>query len=570
MKITAKLGHGAAYSSLFLLTVVLAQNATAATSSSDIAGSGAGNLASSADTTMPSISDTQGPPPFGSSVQLGNFSGLITQTENTLAGLPLPEGLVVTPSIGLQEEFTTSNFGYSGQQPTFVTLIRPGLLVSDQTRTTTAVLNYSPYIELYDGRAYEDSIQQSLNGSLDIALVPGSVSLALRGYVTAQATSGGVNPGGTLLLGPNDRTTTQSYSIEPSYHHYFDGLGTFDAAYVLGVTRQNGSNAFLPNSSVPYFNNGNYVSQTETASFLSVPIFLRFDDEPSVSFSEYKGTGVLNDAHQYFVSDSLRYAVIRNYLLTGSVGYEDVQYQGIPPTRIQDPTWSVGVDITPAENASLVARYQHLYGFNAPYIIASFPLTQRTSLAASYTDTLATPQQQIGANVAGSSVNALGVPVGTTSGLPVVLTNQTLALQSSLQRDTVFSVSTNTVYSRDSIGFSIIRDQQTLVSVSPGNSGFSQSSISGTINYTHQLTSLSNISTYFNFSRIHSPVVSNSNNSTYAASISYTRQLTPSLFWNAQYIVSNQQVGGFGNVYGYGYGSSNIQNSVIIGIQKTF
>ena len=545
--------------------------AVCATHRSAFAATGFSSLASSQTNGLSSISNGQAASPFGTSVQLGNFGSDILGTLNSgLEGALPAQGLAITPSVGVQEEFTTanlgyypnSNLGYQSRSPSFITVLTPALLVNDQTRTVNAVVNYSPYIQLYDGRAYEDAIQQSLNALVDVAVVPGSVNLELRGYITEQATTGGLNPGGSELLGPNNRTMTQSYSVEPSYHHFFQGAGTLEVAYLLGVTRQNGNSAFLPNTASPYFRNTNLVSQTESADFLTVPIFRRFEDQPRISATEDLGTGILNDAHQYFVSDTIRYAIIRHLLLTGSVGYEDIKYQGLPPVIIQDATWSVGFDYMPSANASIVARYQHLYGYNSPYIRANFLLTARTSLAASYTDTLTTPQQQIGANVASSSLNSLGVPIGTTSGIPVILSNQALSVQSDLQRQQIFSASTTTTYSRDSISFSVMREQEKLVAVSPGLTGFSQSGFSGSVNYSHELTEVSSISAYINYSKFQSMAVRNQNPSTYAAAINYTREFSPSLYGNAQYIITNQNIGGFG--------STNLQNTVIVGIQKTF
>ena len=535
-----------------------------------VAATGISGSTSSAPSVFPS-SNLQAAPPFGTSVQLGSFESSLAELESSSLAEILPQqGLTITPSIGVQEEFTTgnggyfsnANFGYSSRGPSFITVLTPSLLVTDQTRTINAVVNYSPYIQLYDGRAYEDTIQQSLNALVDATLVPGSIHLQLRGYITEQATAGGLNPGGSELLGPHNRTTTQSYSIEPSYHHFFVGIGTLNVAYLFGVTRQSGNNAYVANNTLPYFSNANLVSQTESADFLSVPIFRRFEDEPRISFTNDTGTGILNDAHQYFVSDTVRYAILHNLLLIGSGGYEDIRYQGIPPILIRGATWSIGLDYTPAVNTSIVARYQHLYGYNAPYIRANFPLTGRTSVAASYTDVLTTPQQQIGANVAGSSLNSLGLPVGTTTGLPVLLSNQTLSVQSNLQRQQVISISTTTVYARDSVSFSVARDQEKVVAVTPGLAGFSQTGISASVNYNHQLTEVSSISAYVNYSKYQSIAVGNRNSSTYAASINYIRQFSPSLYGNAQYIVTNQNLGGFG--------AANLQNTVIVGIQKTF
>lgn len=536
-------------------------------------GAASGNAASSdiASETAPFVSNTQGAPPFGTSVQLGNLSSAIAGIESATA-IPAfaSQGITVTPSIGVQEQFITgASQNGNSQGADFVTSIRPGLLVAGQTPHVDVVFDYDPQIQIYSNHSNGTRIDQSLNAAVDAALIPGALNLALRGYATTQATSGGLTPGGYTLLGRNNTTLTQSYSVEPSFQHFFSGAGTLDLAYILGITRRNGDTAFLPNTSLPYFQNGNLTSQTEAARFTTVPIFLRFDDVPSITMTEDTGTGVLNDAHQYFFENTVRYALTRHALLTASGGYEDLRYAGIPPTRIDDAIWSIGVDLTPVENGSIIIRYQHRYGFNAPYFVAIYPITTRTTLAANYVDELTTQQQQIGANVAGSSLNSFGLPISGINGVPVMLTNQALSIQSGLQRQSVMSFSSTTRFLRDSIVFSLLRENEKLVAAAPGYAGFSQNSLSGTVNYTHQLSEAAEFSAYLDYTRADSVALGAGTTSTYAAAFTYNYQFDPSLSGYAQYLLTNQNLYGFGRNLN-GFGRTSLRNSVIVGVEKTF
>lgn len=542
----------------------------AGTTTSTSSGTGSNNVAAE---TAPFVTNTQGTAPFGTSVQLGNIGSVFSGIQNAFAPPSFAsQGITITPSLGAQEQFITGTYqNGGGRNSEFVTSIRPGLLVAGERPNLTVAVNYDPQIQIYSNHNYGNTISQSLNAAVDAALIPGALNLALRGYATTQSTIGGLAPGGYTVLGNNNTTLTQSYSVEPSFQHYFSGAGTLDLAYVLGITRQSGNTAYLPNTSLPYFQNGNFTSQTEDATFTTVPIFYRFDDIPSVSMTEDTGTGVLNSAHQYFYDNMVRYALTRHALLTASGGYEDIYYSGIPPVRIQDATWSIGFQLTPAENASIIFQYQHRYGFNAPYFAAIYPITARTTLAASYTDELGTQQQQLGQGVAASSVNSFGLPVSGVSGVPVLLTNQALSVQSSLQRQSTLAFSSTTTYSRDSISFSVLRQSQKLVATAPGFAGFSQSSLSGNVDYTHQLSEVASFSTYLNYTRTNSIALGAGTTSSYAASFTYGYQFSPSLSGYAQYLLTNQDFIGYGNQYlNNGNNGTSLQNSIIVGIQKTF
>jgi uncharacterized protein (PEP-CTERM system associated) len=522
------------------------------------------SLPSNADTQPESAGLTQGAPPFSNAVRLGDVNQAFA-TSSTASGVQagLQPGLLITPSIGLQEDFTTAGLQYGGKsRDDLITSITPGLLVTGQTRHSDLVLNYQPSFNLYAEQSNQNNISQNLNAAINIGLIPDDLKLSLRGYVTDQATAGGVNPAGVPQLSNQNTTTTQSYSIEPSYKHLFTAVGTLNLDYLFSYTSQTGNAAFLQNGSAPYFQSGNDIAQSETASFTTVPLFTRFDDTPRISTTEDTGTGVLSQAHQYFIDDTLRYGLTRHAILSLRGGYEDIQYSGLPPVKIRDATWSIGVNVQPDARSDIDLRFRHLYGFNAPFLQATYALTARTILAASYSDILSTQQQGIGNNVAGSSLTPLGVPVSGAGGSPVLLSNQLLSVQSSLQRQSVFSLSSTTTWIRDSVSLSVQDNRQKLVAISPGETGFSQSGLSVAVSYSHQLSEAATASLYANYGRLNSAGFGAQSTDTYGFSASFGYRLSPSLTANAEYIFSNQNASGFGG--------TNPQNSLIIGLQKTF
>ncbi|MGC9270227.1 hypothetical protein [Acidiphilium sp.] len=509
------------------------------------------------------LSSLGGAPPFGSAVRLGNAGTLLQQIGTSAAAIAPAPFLTIVPSIGASEEFVTGG-GYNGQNSNgheFVTSINPALLINGATSRTNFTLDYAPNIQFYSNQSGYDGVNQSLNAAINATLLPQSLTVAARAYVTDQATSGGLPPGGTSIYNSNNTTLTQSYSVSPAFNDKFS-LGTLNLLYSAQYTHQSGNAAFLPNATNPYFQTGDVFAQTEAGSFTTIPFFERFDDTPSVSATEDVGTGVLSGAHQYFVKDTLRYAPVQHVVLSASGGYEDIAYAGVPPTLIRDATWSIGARVVFPDGGLLVARYQHLDGFDAPYIRLSHALTARTTLAASYSETLSTQQQSIGLGVASSTVNSVGLPVGGLSGQPVLLANQSLSVQSGLSRNKQFSAALTTLYTHDTVSLSVQADQDTLVATAPGLAGFSQKSVSVSVSEAHQLSPRMNTIVYLNFGRTQSPALGASTTSTYGASAALTYRVTPTLYANAQYSITNQEYTGFGN--------QGVQNIFTIGIQKTF
>ncbi|MBW4034943.1 MAG: hypothetical protein HIU90_05680 [Proteobacteria bacterium] len=523
-----------------------------------------------------------GAPPFGSAVRLGNVgtlsnapgSGAFGSGSGGLGGGAAPAPfLTIVPSIGASEQFVTGgNYGGNGRNGhEFVTSINPGLLINGATPRTTFTLDYNPSIQFYSNQPQSNGINQSLDGVIDATLLPRSLTVEARAYATDQATTGGLSPGGTSIYNNNNTTLTQSYSVTPSFNDVFR-LGTLNLLYSAQYTRQSGASAYLPGANQPYFQSNNLFAQTEAGSFTTIPFFQRFDDTPSFSATEDDGTGVLSGAHQYFIADKLRYALTPYVVLSASGGYEDIAYSGIPPTLIRDATWSIGTTIRFPEGGVLKARYQHMYGFNSPYIRFDYQLTARTTLAASYSEVLSTQQQGVGLGVASSSVNSVGLPVGGLSGQPVLLTNQSLSVQSGLTKNKQLSASLTTQFARDVVSVSFQAYQDTLVATSPGLAGFSQKSASISLSESHELSERLNALFYLNYGRTSSPALGASTTSTYGASAALTYRVSPTLYANTQISVTNQGYNSFGGGgVGYsGYGNNGVETIFTVGIQKTF
>ena len=88
-------------------------------------------------------------------------------------------------------------------------------------------------------------------------------------------------------------------------------------------------------------------------------------------------------------------------------------------------------------------------GFNSFYLNAGMALGGRTDLFATYRETLATTLTQAQDLLATTTVDALGNPVDSQSGAPVVLINPFLGLSDTLYRMRVGTVSLRYQWPRD-------------------------------------------------------------------------------------------------------------------------
>ncbi|WP_288050534.1 hypothetical protein [Acidiphilium sp.] len=557
---------------LLLVPALVAREARAvAQATSDAAASSSSSASSSSagvtDSSMTSAA------PFGTAVRLGALPSPFASSGGLEGPAPLPRGLEFTPSIGLSEEALVGGFPKSyGFDNEFITSLTPGLRVVGTAPIGRVSLDYRPQLELYARESRDSGISQSLNGSFETQLIPGRLDLSASAFLTQQATEGGLAPGGSAAIAPNARTTTQSYLVSPHYRYRFRGLGRLDLVYLAQYTRQTGNSAALSGSQLPYFVPNDVFSQTGSAQFTTVPLFPDLDDVVLVTASQDTGTGVLDGSSQMRAEDRVRYAFLPQEFLIVSGGYENLRYQGFPPTHIADAVWSIGLHLHPRRDVDIRLAYRHRDGFDAPYLRATLQLTPRTTLSASYSETLATQAQAIAANLAGSTVSAGGQIVATGTQVPLLLTNNSLSVQSGLFRTRQFSIATITRWSRDRLSLNLVRSDETLVANAPGTSGFSQRSLSASATFSHQLTRSATVSAYFDYSTLDTPqggaLAGLGQSPVYTGALTGTYQTANRLEFDLQLAVTNTSLNGYG--VSPGIAGNGVQASITFGVQKVF
>lgn len=501
-------------------------------------------------------------PPVGVSVRLGDV-GQVLSAASAVGAVPVvaPSGLTITPSLGVSEEYNSNIFNSVNDHVSdFITSITPGVLATLSTPSVIGVLSYTPTIQFFAENPSENNVGQYLNGSLNATLLPQTLLLSLGAYASEGSTSGGIVPGGTSVSTKGNRTTTTGFYVQPTFEHRFSDIGTLALSYTLQYSSESGNAAFTPGAAQPFFVGSHAVANQGSAVFTTGPVLGRFNNTVNGAASAETGSGILDGAHQYVLVDTLRFAVERRVYVFGTLGYENIFYPSVPEVKIEDGVWAAGFNLTPAPGSSITAGYGRIEGLNAPFLEAVVSLTPRTTLAASYTNTLGTSLQLLQSALTNSLVDAAGNPINTATGAPVLLSNQLLSAQSGLFRNAIFSTSLTTTWPRDTVSFGLFNEQQKLVANAPGTTGFSQNSWSGNITWTHALTPALTATSYFQVGETNSRAVSNGASSVVAGQVSLAYNITPSLIGTVLYGISNSS---------FSDGDA-LQNIVIVGLQKTF
>ena len=516
-----------------------------------------------------------------SSVRVGDLrsivGSLLDPTGNTT------QGFTFTPSIGDQILVTDNVLAANKPRVADVaTFITPQLVVTGQTQRIQANISYSPSIQVYAKTSRQDQIVQNFNGQTVVTAVPDTVFLSLRGYGSEQATTANAGQSNSPILNNQNREQTLGFTASPYATHRFGGEGTATVGYVYTYTQSTGSNVYgqstlpslttqspfitnnqlLANGLAPTFGNSFSRTNEEYATLTTGENFGRFSDSLRLDASQLTGSGVLTNARRSTAIDSVGYGITRTVAVIGSFGYEDISYAGIPPVRIRDAVYTGGVRLTPNQNSTLTVTYGHKDGFNAATLSTSYQVTPRLRVFGNYSEGLSTSQQEIQDNLTNSTVDQYGNSIDNVTGAPVLINDQLLGLQSGLYRLKRASGTAVLTYDVDTISLNVLNENRTILSTSPGQTGFSDKGTIASVTWTHQLNPAltGTASGQFGISTSQTVPTSTVKNASLSLTTGYA--LSETLSANAQYFVNDLT----SNVANQSY----VQNVFLIGLRKSF
>jgi uncharacterized protein (PEP-CTERM system associated) len=424
-------------------------------------------------------------PATGPDLRVGD---LRDQFQQAFGAVPAAEAHSWTfvPSLDLSETFDDGvllrNGGYGTD---LVTRVAPGITISGDSSRLQGDLTYAPALSVYAKNGNLNSVAQNLNASATATLVPDLLFLDLRGYAAQQAIYGGQGPNYSYQQSGQTEAQTMSYSATPRLEHRFGGTGTATASYTY---TRNIIDADVSTQQNAYLSQGNFSSQQENASFTTGEDFGQLQDTLSALALQYTGSGALSGAHREVFQDSASYALSRLIALTGSIGHENIVYGPGGGVPIDDVTWSVGATLTPNADTSIQVSYGRQQGATSASLNASLAPTSRTRVYATYSQGVGSQQEGLQNALQNSVVNANGVTVDRTTGVPIQVANNFYGIQTGIYRTTRASLTGVVLYDRDTVTLELEHDDYVLLSsANAGNIG-SNSGEFGSVAWSHSVS----------------------------------------------------------------------------------
>ena len=476
------------------------------------------------------------------------------------SGVAAP-GFTFTPRISGQTGYNSNVLSSpTSPRPDWVNYLSPGIAVVANTSRIEARLDYSPTLGIYARTPSQNFLGQNFTGNGQVTVLEGLAYVDLRGYAGVQPRNG-AGFGGTSGLGgsgagfnnsssglglPLSQLSQQtSFSITPYLLHKFGDIGTLKIGYSLTESTSTPVNGF---GAIPFFSTGSsglsgnshLVTNQEVIQFQSGEILGRVNDLFIINANQYSGSGVSNGGYQNFVSDRVGYALTRQVTVFGEIGVEDIHYNGIPPTRINDGTWLVGTQLTPTADSTMSIGYGHKYGIDSLEANGAYQITPRFRVALNYSTGIGNELSQLQNTVAVSDLNQQGGLVNALTGAPLFTSVGTAGSNNNLYRSKSLTGSATLALDRDILTLSVSQYDQTVLATAPGspvglNTGNSSSGYSARAGWTHELSSLlSSIADIYYGTQQNFNGTSGSQNS-FSAHLTLQYQLTETLTISGQY-----------------------------------
>lgn len=196
-------------------------------------------------------------------------------------------------------------------------------------------------------------------------------------------------------------------------------------------------------------NSSNSTLQQLSAALSSGPEFntVRWAVNASTSLDSRSDS---DDVRRTDVTSSVIYSVSRTVGLLGTLGYQ-VFDDGNSSNDINEPIWSIGANYRSARGSGAQLTYGQQDGQQSFAGTATYVVSSRTSVRASYNETLQTSQERITRDLILLEVSPTGVLIDSRTGLPFDPNTSPFRIDDRTTRTRQFTVSATHARGRDSI-----------------------------------------------------------------------------------------------------------------------
>jgi uncharacterized protein (PEP-CTERM system associated) len=489
------------------------------------------------------------------------------QISNGLPAAGTDRGWIIRPRLTVEEALTDNVLQvHSPMRWDLTTAISPGISIAGQTPRAVVHLDYAPVLIVNARTGSQNALNQQLNATASIMAIEEFAFIDIRALSGVQSLRGAAGAGGTIgasggggftagsatgtgggaLTGNSQQTTVQTASIgiSPYLVKRFGDIGTARIGYSLNLSQSSPVTGiqlapFPTGAATQRFMTSEWTAQFRTGNFLN-----DFQDTINLDFSQSNGSGQNNllgsittgnnslTSNRQIISNDLSYAVSHKLKVTVSIGHEKIVYSGSNIKPIDDVTWSFGTTYTPNAHSEITISYGHQLGAQSLSFLGHVRVTPRTTISASYSDTLGTQLENLQNQLNQGVVGANGSFVNAQTGGQLFGSTNATPPQSGVFRFKTLTATATTQLNRDTISLTLNASSQTSAGGTASSQPSSQSN--GVIlQWTHELRPDMRLSTSASFNTLSGGFTGSSRSIAFNTGLIYN--LTESVSASARY-----------------------------------
>jgi uncharacterized protein (PEP-CTERM system associated) len=340
----------------------------------------------------------------------------------------------LSASISAQETFT-DNAGLATQDEDrnsdLITQITPKISLSGRGGRGRLAFDYGLDKSMYRLDSSRDSTNNNLaaTGQVEVwnqvAFIDASASIAQQVVNDDAATSNSV-------AGQNiNRTETKSFNISPFFLHHFGTWVETESRISLGGVRT-GLDSIDDTTTV-----------SEQFRINSGRRFTVLQWSVDVLNQNIKNSGSAPTKSTRRVDSNFTYVVNRHWSLLAGLGYEDIEDSTLD-SNLKGATWNVGFTARPSRRTDFRFTIGERNDTTTIDFQGSHQLSKRTTINASFSETIETSQQLLSDNLSFIGTDPItGGVIDTRTGLPFAGSDDTFGLQDNSFRKKRFDLSLN-------------------------------------------------------------------------------------------------------------------------------
>lgn len=373
-------------------------------------------------------------------------------------------GWSITPSLGISETFNDNIFFTPrNKQSDWITNVNAGLAVAVDTARVQGGLNYLAGYNFYANTDNQSGLTLNGAGNFLFTVIPDHFFVSTRGNANTQPFGTALNPQAQTQTSTGNLFRTYSFQISPYGLYRFGGTATAFAGYVFQYVDQNPVNNRSSTQGLsPFEQLLQQRVNTFSTSYSSNQVYVgartgedwgRLAMQGTLSGTWFEGDGLYEGAYRNLALLETRYAILPTIAALVEIGYERERFNTVPKTDIDGPVWAVGARLTPNPDSLIIVKYGRRDGFNSWRLNGNYAVGVRTTVFATYQETLTTSALNAGDLLSTTTLDPLGNPIDTQTGAPVLpgLANQLIGAPGVLFKQKLGTAGISQTWSRDTI-----------------------------------------------------------------------------------------------------------------------